>query len=127
MFAATTTKAAMPRMSARMRCLPCFANVSRPYPDNRRLRGNTTTILSLPCGQSPLRARRHRLGDKMLRQLQSLRLIIRADVAAIKPLRPLQHLLINQTSHHLAMFENERHFARSDFKNGAGAEPTGAG
>src|SRR5581483_4709247 len=63
----------------------------------------------------------------MLRKFESLRLIVGAHVGAVKALRTLQHLLVDKASHDLAVFEDERYFARPHFENGARAKPAGAG
>src|ERR1700675_702510 len=54
-----------------------------------------------------------RSGAKVLRQFEALRLVIRADAAAVKLVRPRQHFLVHQTADDLAVFKNERHFART--------------
>src|SRR5580698_7201907 len=62
-------------------------------------------------------AGRARLGPKVLRQLEALRLIVRADAAAVELIRTRHHLLIDQPPDDLAVLENERHLARTHFKH----------
>src|SRR5580700_6428485 len=64
---------------------------------------------------------------KMLRQLEPLRLVVRADAFAIELRRPRQHLLVDQPPNRLAVLEDERHLARAHFEHGARAAPAGAG
>src|SRR6202030_2302996 len=68
-----------------------------------------------------------RSGAKVLRQFEALRLVIRADARAVKLVRPRQHFLVDQAADDLAVFEDERHFARAHFQDRAGAEPAGSG
>src|SRR6202171_4729995 len=68
-----------------------------------------------------------RSGAKVLRQLEALGLVIRADAAAVKLVRPRQHFLVHQTADDLAVFKNERHFARTHFQYRARARAAGAG
>ncbi len=63
----------------------------------------------------------------MLRQLQALRLIVRADALAVERGRPLQHLLVDEASDDLPVLEDEGHLARAHFEHGARAAPAGAG
>ena len=63
----------------------------------------------------------------MLAQLQPLRLIVRADAAAIHRIGPRQHLLVNKTADDLAVLENKRHLARTHLQHGARALPARAG
>jgi hypothetical protein len=61
----------------------------------------------------------------MLRQLQSLRLIVRLQVGAVERLRPRQHVLVDQPADDLAVFEDERHFMAAHFQHGAAAGAAG--
>src|SRR5580704_7087877 len=67
------------------------------------------------------------LDAKMLRQFEALRLIVRADAAAVKLVRPRQHFLVDQAADDLAVLEDERHFARAHFQHRARAQAAGAG
>src|SRR5271157_5993391 len=62
-----------------------------------------------------------RSGAKVLRQFEALGLVVRADAAAVKLVRPRQHFLVHQTADDLAVLENERHFARAHFQHRARA------
>src|ERR1700730_4706432 len=63
---------------------------------------------------------------EMLRQLQALGLVVRPDALAIKLVRLRQHLLINEPADDLTVLEDERHFARAHFENGARATAASA-
>jgi hypothetical protein len=66
------------------------------------------------CGEKGVVLRRERgrlSGAKVLRQLEPLRLIVRADAAAVELVRPRQHFFVHEPADDLAMFEDERHFA----------------
>ena len=63
----------------------------------------------------------------MLGELQTLRLIIRADALAVELVGHRQHFLVDQAADDLAVFENERHLARAHFENGARTLAAGAG
>src|SRR5258708_5742252 len=67
-----------------------------------------------------------RLRLEMLRQLQALRLIVRADALAIELVRPRQHLLVDEAADGLAGLEGERHLRRAPLERGARAAPAGA-
>src|SRR5690349_14724264 len=64
---------------------------------------------------------------EMLRQLQALRLIVRAEVLPVKRIGPCRELLIDKTPDRLPVLQNERHFMASDFKHGARALAARAG
>ena len=49
----------------------------------------------------------------MFGELEPLGLIVGADPIAVKRAGLLQHLLVDQASDDLPMFEDERHFARA--------------
>src|SRR5690606_12991970 len=63
----------------------------------------------------------------MLRQLEPLRLVVRAEAEAIEPLRALQHMLVDEPADDLAVFENERHFVAAHFQNRPTAASSGLG
>ena len=63
----------------------------------------------------------------MLAQLQALGLVVRADALAVHGVGPRQHFLVDQAADDLAVFEDERHFARAHFQHRARALPAGAG
>src|SRR5260370_17392012 len=63
----------------------------------------------------------------MLGELQSLRLIVRADALAVHGVGPRQHFLVDQAADDLAVLEDERHLARAHFEHRARALPAGAG
>src|SRR2546426_1265514 len=46
---------------------------------------------------------------------------------SVERTRALQHLLIDEAAHDLAVFQDERHFAGAHFEHGARAAPAGAG
>src|ERR1700733_13588577 len=56
------------------------------------------------------------LDEKILRQFEACRLIVRADAAAVKLVRPRQHLFVHQAADDLTVLEDERHFARAHFQ-----------
>src|SRR5262245_41437969 len=76
------------------------------------------------CGCS---ARAAALAAEMLRELQALRLVVRADVLAVERVGPRQHLLVDEAADDLPMLEDERHFARPHLEHRARAAPAGAG
>src|SRR6266700_7114891 len=61
----------------------------------------------------------------MLRELQALGLVVRADAIAVELARPRQHLLIDQAADGLAVLEDERHLARAHLEHGARTPPAG--
>ncbi len=63
----------------------------------------------------------------MFRQFEALRLVVRTDAGAVKLVRSRQHLLVGQTADNLAVFEDERHFARAHFQHRARAQAARAG
>ena len=68
-----------------------------------------------------------RSGAEVLRQFEPLRLIVRADAGAVKLVGTRQHFFVDQPADDLAVFEDERHFARAHFQHRARAEPAGSG
>src|SRR6185437_17072396 len=58
-------------------------------------------------------------GAKMFGKLQILPLVIGAKTGAVGLGRRIGESLEHQPSHDLAMFQNERHFARAHFQHGA--------
>src|SRR6266480_2564098 len=64
---------------------------------------------------------------EMLRELQALRLVVRADALAVERMRARQHLLVDEAPHDLPVLEDERHFARAHLEHRARAAPAGAG
>src|SRR6187431_2568229 len=64
---------------------------------------------------------------KMLAQLQALGLVVRADALAVHRVGAREHFLVDQAADDLAVFEDERHFARAHFEHGARTFPAGAG
>src|SRR5947207_80251 len=66
------------------------------------------------------------LRPEMLRELQALGLVVRADAFAVKLAGPRQHPLIDQAPDGLAVLEDERHLARAHFEHGARAPPARA-
>lgn len=61
----------------------------------------------------------------MLRELEPLRLIIGAEVEAVKPLRAVQHVFVDETADDLAMLQNERHLVTADFEHRPAAAAAG--
>ena len=64
---------------------------------------------------------RHRQRLELLRQLESLRLVVRTDVHAIQRFGFAEQTLINQTADVLAVFDHEGHIVRTHFEHGARA------
>src|SRR5512144_749506 len=62
----------------------------------------------------------------MLRQLQALRLIVRAYALPIQFIRLCEHLLVNQTSDYLPMLEDKWHLARAHLEDRARTFAAGA-
>ena len=60
---------------------------------------------------------RARSDPKVLRQLEPLRLVVRADSRAVELVRPRQHFFVDQPADDLAVLEDERHFARAHFQH----------
>src|SRR5437868_5431488 len=57
----------------------------------------------------------------MLRELQPLRLIVRADALSIERLRPSDHPLVDQTPDDLPVLQDERHLTRAHLEHRAAA------
>src|SRR5262249_46306252 len=74
----------------------------------------------------PARSIFARSGSEMLGQLESLRLVVRADALAVEQVRSLQHSLVNETADDLAMLEDEGYLARAYLQNRARPAPAGA-
>ena len=55
----------------------------------------------------------------MLRQLEALRLVVRADALAVELVGARQHLLVHQAADGLSVLEDERHLARAHLEHGA--------
>src|SRR5215203_6030847 len=66
------------------------------------------------------------LDPEMLRQLQTLGLIVRADAHAVKRGRPRDHLLVHQPANDLAVLQDEWNLARAHLQHRAGTAPAGA-
>src|SRR2546429_8943573 len=64
---------------------------------------------------------------EVLRELEPLRLVVRADVLAVERRGPLQHALIDEPAHDLPVLEDERHLARAHLEHRARAAPAGTG
>jgi len=60
-------------------------------------------------------------GSELFAECQTLLLIRGADRTPVDPFRQLRHLMVNQLSDELAMFEKNRDFVRPYFQNGLGA------
>lgn len=54
------------------------------------------------------------LNPEMLRELESLRLIVGPNAHPVEPLGTLQHPLVNKPANDLAVLENERNLARAN-------------
>src|SRR4051794_2059513 len=63
----------------------------------------------------------------MLAELEALRLVVRADALAVHSVGAGQHLLVDEAADDLAVLEDERHFARAHFENGARSQPARTG
>src|SRR5687767_4468617 len=59
------------------------------------------------------------LRSEMLRQLQSLRLVVRADALAVQCVGFRDHPLVDEATDDLAVLEDEGHLARADLENRA--------
>src|SRR5713226_3468009 len=70
--------------------------------------------------------RRHASRPEMLRQLEALRLVVRADALAVELVGPRQHPLVDQAADGLAVLQDERHLARAHLEHRARAAPAGA-
>ena len=57
----------------------------------------------------------------MLGKLQALGLVVGTEISAVKRLRPLQHVLIDQPADDLSMLENEGDLVAAHLKHGAAA------
>src|SRR5690348_942562 len=55
---------------------------------------------------------------KMLRQLQRLALVVRAEAGAIEDPGPFGHAFIDEATDDLAVLEDERHLARAHLEHG---------
>src|SRR6185312_6049184 len=88
-------------------------------------RKDHASTTNLEC-QSPQSEATDTLSAEMFGQFQALRLVIRADAAAIELIRSGEHLLVHQATDDLPMLEDERHFARAHFEHGARAQSAGA-
>lgn len=53
----------------------------------------------------------------MLGELEPLRLIIGAEIEAVKSLRTFQHVLVDETADDLPVLQNERHFVAADLEH----------
>src|SRR5579862_4341917 len=71
--------------------------------------------------------RKRPLGTKVLRQFEALRLIVRADTAAVKLVWTRQHSFVDKPADDLAVFEDERHFARAHLEHGSRSEAARSG
>src|SRR5262249_58741609 len=69
---------------------------------------------------------RTRSGSEMLRQLEPLRLVVRADALAVERVGSLRHLLVDEPTDDLAVLEDEGHFARAHLQHRARPAPAGA-
>jgi hypothetical protein len=63
----------------------------------------------------------------MLRQLQALRLVVRAEVGAVERLRPRQHVLVDQPADDLPVLQDERHLVTAHFQHRAAADAARGG
>src|SRR4051812_26957707 len=86
-----------------------------------RWRGAQWVWMSMIADMSPVPS-----GPEMLRELERLRLVVRADAGAVERLRPLHHLLVDQPAYDLAVLEDERHLARTHLQHGARTLAAGA-
>src|SRR5262249_61666932 len=59
----------------------------------------------------------HELRAEMLRQLEPLRLVVRADAFAVERVRPRQHFLVDEPTDDLPVLEDEGHFARAHLQH----------
>src|SRR5580704_16017327 len=75
---------------------------------------------------SPIRTCAKGLRAKMLRQLEALRLVVRADALAVELVGPRQHLLVDEAADGLAVLEDKRHLARAHLEHGTRAASAGA-
>ena len=62
---------------------------------------------------TPIAAKRG-LNPEMLRELESLRLIVGPNAHPVEALRTLQHPLVHKAANDLAVLENERNLARAN-------------
>src|SRR5581483_12132880 len=66
-------------------------------------------------------------GAEVLGELQTLRLIVRADALTIQHLRPFDHALIDEAPDDLAVLEDEGDLVAADFKHRSAAGSAGRG
>src|SRR5262245_47858098 len=64
---------------------------------------------------------------EVLRELETLCLVVRADPVAVELHRTAEHLLVEEATDGLAVLKDERYLARTYLKDGARAAPAGAG
>src|SRR5262249_39009539 len=69
---------------------------------------------------------RLRSGWEMLRYLEALRLVVRADALAVERVGSLQHLLVDKPADDLAVLEDKGHFARAHLQHRARSAPARA-
>src|SRR5437867_9836294 len=76
---------------------------------------------ALRCASCGLRS------PEMLRELEALGLVIRADALAVELGGARQHFFVHQAPDCLGVLEDERHLARAHLEHGARAAAAGAG
>ena len=83
--------------------------------EDRRNRLQERAAAAPAVTAKPVPVRKTRgLNPEMLRELESLRLIVGPDAHPVEPLRTLKHPLVNKAAHDLAVLENERNLARAN-------------
>src|SRR5690606_7436748 len=89
----------------------------------RRVRGESYVSLTWvrKTGSRPVRSP----CLEVLRQLEALRLVVRAEIGAVERLRARQHVLVDEPADDLAMFEDEGHLVAADLEHGAAAGAAG--
>src|SRR5437016_11616194 len=91
------------------------------------MRGSARCSVRYQAGKTAgagTRGRASRL--EMLRELQPLRLVVRADAGAIQLVRSREHFLVDEAADDLPVLEDERHLARAHLEDSAAALPAGA-
>src|SRR6266852_619164 len=68
---------------------------------------------------------RDHVSAEMLRELEPLRLVVRAEALAVERCGPLQHSFIDQAADNLSVLQNEGYFARAYFENRPCTAPAG--
>ena len=84
-------------------------------PEEQRNRVRERAAPAPVVAAKPVPAKKTRgLNPEMLRELESLRLIVGPNAHPVEALRTLKHPLVNKAAHDLAVLENERNLARAN-------------